>query len=112
MCSCIIDVYNCNVFLDRPTPPRNVAVSKIRAKSCQLTWDAPLDNGCSEITNYIVEKKYLNVEDVEKAEWELVNNAVIEKKYGVSKCKNLQNYLKISLMNLCIYEIKILFYIL
>lgn len=76
-----------DVFLDRPTPPRNVAVSNIRAKSCQLTWDAPLDTGGSEITNYIVEKKDLNVEDVEKAEWEQVTNSIIEKKYGVSKLR-------------------------
>lgn len=76
-------------FLDRPTPPRNVAVSNIRAGYCQLTWDAPLDNGGSAVTNYIVEMKDLNVEDVEKAEWVQVTNTIIDKKYGVSKLRIL-----------------------
>ncbi|NXG11373.1 TITIN protein, partial [Sakesphorus luctuosus] len=42
---------------DRPSPPRNLAVSDIKAESCYLTWDAPLDNGGSEITHYIIEKR-------------------------------------------------------
>lgn len=72
-------------FIDRPTPPRNIAVSNIKASSCNLTWDAPLDIGGSELTNYIVEMKDLNVEDPEKAEWVQVTNSIIEKRYGVSK---------------------------
>ncbi|NXI20311.1 TITIN protein, partial [Irena cyanogastra] len=42
---------------DRPSPPRNLAVSDIKAESCYLTWDAPLDNGGSEITHYVIEKR-------------------------------------------------------
>lgn len=38
-------------FPDRPSPPRNLAVTDIKAESCYLTWDAPLDNGGSEITH-------------------------------------------------------------
>lgn len=76
-----------NVLSDRPTPPRNAAVSNIRSESCQLTWDAPLDTAGSEITNYIVEMKDLNVEDPEKAEWVQVTNNIIEKKFWVSKLR-------------------------
>lgn len=43
-----------------------------------------MDIGGSELTNYIVEMKDLNVEDPEKAEWVQVTNAIIEKRYGVS----------------------------
>jgi len=44
-----------------------------------------LDIGGSELTNYIVEMKDLNVEDPEKAEWVQVTKSIIEKRYGVSK---------------------------
>lgn len=81
-------------FVDRPTPPRNIAVSNIQAVSCKLTWDAPLDLGGSELTNYIVEMKDLNGEDPEKAEWVQVTNSIIEKHYGVSKTINLKQLYK------------------
>lgn len=76
---------------DRPLPPRNLAVSSIKAESCYLHWDAPVDNGGSELTNYIVEKmKVLKEEpDLEEGEeppkphWEEVTNSIIERKYGV-----------------------------
>lgn len=42
---------------DRPTPPRNVTVTSVKAECCYLSWDAPVDNGGSDLTNYIVEKK-------------------------------------------------------
>lgn len=66
-------------------------MSKIKAESCYLHWDAPLDNGGSELTNYIVEKmKVLKEEpDMEEGEespkphWVEVTNSIIERKYGV-----------------------------
>lgn len=70
-------------------------MSNIKAESCYLQWDAPLDNGGSELTNYIVEKKDMEPELVEGQEapsepqWEEVTNCIIERKYGV--CPNNNN---------------------
>lgn len=76
---------------DRPLPPRNLTVSNIKAQSCYLHWDAPLDNGGSELTNYIVEKMEVLKDEPELEEgqespepqWVEVNNSIIDKKYGV-----------------------------
>lgn len=66
-------------------------MSNIKAESCYLHWDAPLDNGGSELTNYIVEKmKVLKDEpDLEEGQespepqWVEVTNSIIDRKYGV-----------------------------
>lgn len=81
-------------FPDRPLPPRNLDISKIKAESCYLNWDAPLDDGGSELTNYIIEKKEIieidedevteSGEPVPKPDWVKVTNTIVEKKYGVS----------------------------
>lgn len=77
---------------DRPLPPRNVTVSNIKAESCYLQWDAPLDNGGSELTNYIVEKMDVVTEEQvleegqeapPEPQWVEVTNSIIERKYGV-----------------------------
>lgn len=94
------------LFTDRPLPPRNVNIGNIKAESCKLTWDAPEDDGGSELTNYIVEKldilpevepedEYEDSEDEEpkpKPEpraipvWTVITNSIIEKRLGVSIC--------------------------
>lgn len=80
------------VTTDRPLPPRNVVVSNIKAESCYLHWDAPLDNGGSELTNYIVEKMEVMKDEPELEEgqeappepqWVEVTNTIIDRKYGV-----------------------------
>lgn len=73
---------------DRPSPPRNLAVSDIKAESCYLTWDTPLDNGGSEITHYIIEKRDASKK---KSEWEEVSKGAVERRFGV--------IYKISLLN-------------
>lgn len=55
-------------------------VSDIKAESCQLTWDAPLDNGGSEITHYILEKRDASRK---KSDWEEVSSIVVDRRYGV-----------------------------
>lgn len=76
---------NCSLlFADRPLPPRNLEVSNIRTESCYLHWEAPLDNGGSELTNYIVERKDINTENPEEnSDWVEVTNSIIEKRFGV-----------------------------
>ncbi|XP_072021853.1 twitchin-like isoform X7 [Amphiura filiformis] len=49
----------CNVNVQgKPGPPEGpMDVSDVTQEGCKLSWNPPLDNGGSEITNYIVEKK-------------------------------------------------------
>uniref|UniRef100_A0A3Q2Z2F4 Fibronectin type-III domain-containing protein n=1 Tax=Hippocampus comes TaxID=109280 RepID=A0A3Q2Z2F4_HIPCM len=49
--SCCITV---NV-LDRPSHCQNLHTTYVTKDSCMINWEAPKDNGGSEITNYIVE---------------------------------------------------------
>lgn len=49
--SCVITV---NV-LDRPSHCQNLHITYANRDSCMINWEAPKDNGGSEITNYIVE---------------------------------------------------------
>lgn len=69
------------MFADRPLPPRNVGVSDIKADSCYLTWEAPEDNGGSEITNYIVERRDASKK---KSDFEVLTVNLIDRRYGVS----------------------------
>lgn len=78
-------------FPDRPSPPRNLAVTDIKAESCYLTWDAPLDNGGSEITHYIIDKRDASRK---KSEWEEVTNTAVEKRYGVNSFKYFLVHIK------------------
>ena len=74
-----------------------MTVSNIRAESCYLNWDPPIDDGGSELTNYSVEKKEVTTEQPELEEgeeappepqWEVVTSSIIEKKYGVCSCNS------------------------
>ena len=43
--------------LDSPSSPVNLAVAGVEESSVSLTWEKPEDDGGSDITNYIVDKK-------------------------------------------------------
>lgn len=68
-----------------------MTVSDIKSESCYIKWDAPLDIGGSDLTNYIVEKKEVGAEEVEREEgqeappeqWEEVTSSIVEKKLRV-----------------------------
>ncbi|VDO68159.1 unnamed protein product [Heligmosomoides polygyrus] len=46
------------VVQDRPAPPEGpLEVSDVTKDSCVLSWNPPADDGGSEITNYVVEKR-------------------------------------------------------
>lgn len=55
-------------------------VSDIKADSCYLTWDAPEDNGGSEITNYIVERRDASKK---KSDFDVLTINLIDRRYGV-----------------------------
>ena len=63
-------------------------VSDIKADSCYLTWEAPEDNGGSEITNYIVERRDASKK---KSDFDVLTINLIDRRYGVSYgCAHLQ----------------------
>lgn len=45
-----------DVFVEKPSAPRDLAVSDITQSSANLRWSVPESDGGSEISNYIVEK--------------------------------------------------------
>jgi titin len=62
------------IFLDKPGPPQNFKVASVTESSVSLTWEEPADDGGSEITNYVLEKRpaskkgYTKVKDTEELE--------------------------------------------
>lgn len=60
------------VVVGRPSPPTGpVNISGISSESCTLSWLEPADDGGTEITNYIVEKR-----ESGSASWQVVNSSV------------------------------------
>ncbi|XP_064646233.1 titin-like [Lineus longissimus] len=52
--------------LDKPTPVRNLAPDEITPESVHLTWKEPEDNGGSDITGYIIERRDANRQSYNK----------------------------------------------
>ena len=75
------------VIVGRPTPPTGpVDISGVSSDSCNLSWCEPADDGGSEITNYIVEKR-----ESGSASWQVVNSSV---KRTTIKVTHLTKYLE------------------
>lgn len=74
--------YSDPAFPDRPFPPRNIVVSDIKADSCYLTWDAPEDNGGSDITNYVVEFRDASKK---KSDFDVLTINLTDRRYQVSE---------------------------
>ena len=52
------DTCTCNVkVLDRPKPPTNFFCEEVDGESLTLKWSPPKDDGGSEVTNYVLEKR-------------------------------------------------------
>lgn len=45
------------IVLDKPGPPASVKIKHMYADRAMLSWEPPLEDGGSEITNYIVDKR-------------------------------------------------------
>ncbi|KXJ80778.1 hypothetical protein RP20_CCG023458 [Aedes albopictus] len=55
------DIATCNVkVLDKPSKPENIGVESYGGEHLTLCWNAPLDDGGSQVTNYVVERKEKN----------------------------------------------------
>lgn len=71
----------------RPTPPAGpVQVSDVSSESCSLSWSEPADDGGTDITNYIVEKR-----ESGSASWQVVNSSV---KRTTIKITHLTKYME------------------
>uniref|UniRef100_A0AAR2JTQ9 Titin n=1 Tax=Pygocentrus nattereri TaxID=42514 RepID=A0AAR2JTQ9_PYGNA len=71
----------------RPNPPTGpVEVSGITSESCVLTWAEPTDDGGTDITNYIVEKR-----ESGQTSWQVVNSSV---KRTTIKVTHLTKYME------------------
>ncbi|XP_065220483.1 twitchin isoform X27 [Planococcus citri] len=64
--------------LDKPRPPENLHADEFAGDSLTLYWNPPKDNGGSEITNYIVERKEENAPT-----WSKVSNYVTTHFYRI-----------------------------
>merc|ERR1719415_483684 len=65
--TCEAGTFECSAFvnvLDVPLKPRNLVPDEIRAEHVKLSWDPPLDDGGTPITNYLV--RYM---DIDTGEW-------------------------------------------
>uniref|UniRef100_A0A8C0VQR2 Titin n=1 Tax=Cyanistes caeruleus TaxID=156563 RepID=A0A8C0VQR2_CYACU len=69
--------------LDTPGPPGPITFKD----SCVLTWKEPEDDGGSDITNYIVEKRESGT-----TAWQLVNSSVKRTQIKVSHLTKYQEY--------------------
>lgn len=73
--------------IGRPSPPEgSIEVSSITAESCVISWQEPEDDGGTEITNYIVEKR-----ESGSTAWQLINSSVKRTSFMVT---NLTKYMQ------------------
>lgn len=74
--------------IGRPSPPEGpIEISSVTAESCDLSWNEPEDDGGTEITNYIVEKR-----ESGSIAWQLINSSVKRKSFHVSHLTKYMQY--------------------
>ena len=66
--------------VDKPTPPRELYATEVTSKHVILTWSPPQDDGGSEITNYVIEKR-----DVTRMMWSTINSTLLKTELRISK---------------------------
>ena len=75
------------LVVGRPSAPTGpVEISGVSSESCSLSWSEPADDGGTEITNYIVEKR-----ESGHASWQVVNSSV---KRTTIKVTHLTKYME------------------
>lgn len=81
----------------RPSPPSGpIEISSITSESCVVNWEPPEDDGGTDITNYIVEKR-----ESGSTAWQLINSSVKRTSLHVSHLtKYMQYTFRISAENL------------
>lgn len=72
----------------QPSPPTGpIQVSSITSESCVLNWEPPEDDGGTDITNYIVEKR-----ESGSTAWQLINSSVKRTSLHVSHLTKYMQY--------------------
>lgn len=72
----------------RPNPPTGpIEISSITSESCVINWQAPEDDGGTDITNYIVEKR-----ESGSTAWQLINSSVKRTTLDVSHLTKYMQY--------------------
>ena len=75
------------IVTGRPTPITGpIEISAVTSESCVLTWAEPTDDGGTDITNYIVEKR-----ESGNTSWQVVNSSV---KRTTIKVSHLTKYME------------------
>uniref|UniRef100_A0AAY5EU11 Titin n=1 Tax=Electrophorus electricus TaxID=8005 RepID=A0AAY5EU11_ELEEL len=75
------------IVFGRPSPPSGpFEISGVTSESCVLTWSEPTDDGGTDITNYIVEKR-----ESGQTSWQVVNSSV---KRPTIKVTHLTKYME------------------
>lgn len=75
------------VVVGRPSPPTGpLEISGVSSESCTLSWSEPADDGGTEISNYIVEKR-----EAGSSSWQVVNSSV---KRTTIKVTHLTKYME------------------
>lgn len=76
------------VVIGRPGPvTRPIEVSSVTSESCVLSWKEPEDDGGTDITNYIVEKRESGT-----TAWQLVNSSVKRTQIKVTHLTKYMEY--------------------
>lgn len=72
----------------RPSPPSGpIEISSITSESCVVNWEPPEDDGGTDITNYIVEKR-----ESGSTAWQLINSSVKRTTLHVSHLTKYMQY--------------------
>lgn len=73
---------------DTPGEPVGpITFSSISEGKCTLSWIAPENDGCSEISHYIIEKR-----ETAKISWALVTDECVECTYNATKLIKTNEY--------------------
>uniref|UniRef100_A0A7E4VU92 non-specific serine/threonine protein kinase n=1 Tax=Panagrellus redivivus TaxID=6233 RepID=A0A7E4VU92_PANRE len=76
------------VVQDRPSPPKGpLVVDNVTKESCTLAWNPPEDDGGSELTNYVVERR-----EIKSKSWVPVSTFVVGTQITVPKLHEGHEY--------------------
>uniref|UniRef100_A0A8C5J8U7 Titin n=1 Tax=Junco hyemalis TaxID=40217 RepID=A0A8C5J8U7_JUNHY len=80
--------------LDRPGPCQNLKISYVTKDSCMISWESPVDNGGSEITNYIVEYRQPN-----QRGWSIVSSDITKRLVKANLVENREYFFRVCAEN-------------
>jgi len=82
--------------LDRPGHCQNLKMTYVTKNSCMVSWDAPEDNGGTEITNYIVECREPSIRT-----WSMISSDCTNRMVKAKLMENHEYLFRVSAENKC-----------